>query len=214
VFVGPSLGQTRPVVGGIEYRPPAASGDLLAAAHAGAPVIGLIDGVFHQRLSVSPREVRAAAAAGASLFGGASMGALRAVDCPDAMTGVGKIYEAFARGELTDDDEVAVTFDPVTFRVLSYPLVQVRAAADLLAARWPTARFALASFVDRVRSLPFTERTDRALTHAAHDLAPLGITWPALADALADEASDLKRRDALDVVAAVHTAWQRRSGGL
>jgi hypothetical protein len=31
-----------------------------------------------------------------------------------------------SRGELTDDDEVAVTFDPATFVLASYPFVQIR----------------------------------------------------------------------------------------
>lgn len=206
MFVGPSLGPTRPAVDAIEYRAPAASGELLAAARAGAPVIGLIDGVFHQALAVSPREIRAAAAAGARLFGGASMGALRAVDCPGAITVIGRIYEAFARGDLTDDDEVALTFDPVTYRAVSHPLVHVRAAADLLAARSPGARGALAAFVERVRALPFTERTDERLGACARELAPLGIAWSDVASALASEACDVKRADALAVIAAVGDA--------
>lgn len=209
MFVGPSLGPDRPSVDGVEYRGPAASGELLAAARTGAPVIGLIDGVFHQALAVSPREVRTAAAAGARLFGGASMGALRAVDCPGAITGVGRIYEAFARGELTDDDEVALIFDPATHRAVSYPLVQVRAAADLLAVRSPGARGALAAFIGRVRALPFTERSEGRLCDAARDLAALGIAWPDVAAALASEACDVKRADALAVIAAVRDA--RRS---
>jgi hypothetical protein len=212
VFVGPSLGPDRPAVDGIEYRGPAASGELLAAARAGATVIGLIDGVFHQALAVSPREVRTAATTGARLFGGASMGALRAVDCPGAITGVGRIYEAFARGELTDDDEVALSFDPVTGRAVSYPLVQVRAAADLLAVRCPGARSSLAAFVERVRALPFTERSDRRLCEAAHDLAPLGIAWSDVAAALASEACDVKRADALAVIAAVRDARRPLAG--
>jgi TfuA protein len=192
---------------GIEYRPPAASGDLLSAAQDGAPVIGLVDGVFHQSLAVSPREVHAAAAAGARLFGGASMGALRAVDCPGVMAGIGEVYEAFASGELTDDDEVAVTCDPATWEIASYPLVQVRAAAGLLAARWPTARPALQAFIERIRALPFTERTDHRLAQAADELAGVGIRWHEVSAALVSDASDVKRRDALAVIAAVRAAW-------
>jgi hypothetical protein len=74
VFVGPSLPTARPVIDGIEYRAPAVRGDVLAAAHAGVGVVGLVDGELYQRAAVTPREIRDAAAAGARLFGAASLG--------------------------------------------------------------------------------------------------------------------------------------------
>ncbi len=203
IFVGPSLRPPRPSFAGIDYRPPAARGDVLAAAQEGIRVIGLIDGVFHQDLAVTPREVRAAAASGARLFGGASMGALRACDCPDAMVGVGEVFERMRSGELPDDDEVGVAFDPITFELTAYPLVQIREAARIAIERDPRAAAALRRFLDGIRSLPFHDRTLEAMRRAA---AAAGTPWPMLATLLADPITDVKRRDALSVIDAIRAA--------
>jgi hypothetical protein len=206
IFVGPSLPPPRPAVPGASYAPPAARGDLLAAVERGARVIGLIDGVFHQDLAVTPREVRAAASAGARLFGGASMGALRAVDCPDAMIGVGEIHALLASGALSDDDEVAVTFDPISHTIIAYPLIQIRAAARAAASRHPTAAPALHDFVAAARALPFHDRTRDQLRDLATPLEAAGLPWLTLASYLDAPDSDLKRRDALAVIASVASA--------
>jgi TfuA protein len=207
IFVGPSRPRGLADDSMLEIRPPAARGDVVAAASAGAPVIGVIDGVFHHSLAITPREVRQAAALGARLFGGASMGALRAVECPDAMIGVGEIYAAFARGELSDDDEVAVSFDPDDDRLVAHPLLQIRAVVTELARERPAARPALAGYLDRVRALPFFERTRPRLRDLARALEEDGIPWEAVAGWLDDDRTDVKRRDAALVVARVRAAW-------
>lgn len=208
IFVGPSLPPPRPHIAGAGYLPPAARGDVLAAASRGARVIGLIDGVFHQDLAVTPREIRAAAAAGAHLIGGASMGALRACDCPGAMVGVGEVFARFQAGELADDDEVAVTFDPIGHQLVALPLVQVREAVRSAAAHHPPATAALGQFLEDVRRLPFDERTRERLRAAAAAAAieRAGVTWDVLAGWLDAPSSDIKRRDALAVIAAVAAA--------
>jgi TfuA protein len=208
IFVGPSLRPPRPEIPGASYLPPAARGDVLAAAERGVRVIGLVDGVFHQHLAVTPAEIRAAAAAGAQLFGGASMGALRAVDCPGAILGVGDIYARLASRELADDDEVAVTFDPLTGELAAYPLIQIREAARAAATDHPAAAAALACFVDDVRALPFHDRTRDQLRRAAAPVEAAGLSWPALEARLDAPSSDIKRRDALAVIAAVAAALQ------
>ncbi|WP_323780918.1 TfuA-like protein, partial [Leisingera sp.] len=60
----------------------------------------------------------------------ASMGALRAVELSAfGMIGTGNIYEAYAAGEICDDDEVAVLHCPAEmgFAPLSEPMVSIRA---------------------------------------------------------------------------------------
>lgn len=211
IFVGPSRPLEFVADDVIIVRPPAARGDLVTAAREGAPVIGLIDGVFHQSLAVTPREVREAAALGARLFGGASMGVLRAIECPDVMTGLGDIHAAFARGELTDDDEVAVTFDPRDHRLAGYPLVQIRAVIAQLAKMHAAATQALNAYLERVRELPFFERTRPRLRDLARPLEIEGISWQAIEGWLDDHRTDVKRRDAAMVIAAVRTAWLDRA---
>jgi hypothetical protein len=200
IFAGPSLRPPRPQPADLEFRPPAARGDLRDAVREGVSTIGLIDGVFSQSLAVTPLEVREAAATGARLYGGASMGALRACECPDAIAGVGVIWQAFVEGTISDDDEVAVTYLPDTFELVTHPLVQVREAVRLALLRHPPARPALADFLESVRSHPFHHRTLDVIRRSASSVIAAGIPWDAMAEWLTDPRHDLKRADALAVV--------------
>jgi hypothetical protein len=131
VFVGPTL-HAQEGRGELEatFLPPAAQGDVYRAALERPRAIGLIDGYFDAVPSVWHKEILWAMAEGIPVFGSASMGALRAVELASfGMEGVGAIFEDFQRGELTDDDEVAVAHAPAEdgFRPLSEALVNIRA---------------------------------------------------------------------------------------
>jgi hypothetical protein len=128
VFLGPSLSRARAEhILKADFRPPAKRGDLYQAAKDGAEIICLIDGVFFQECSVAHKEVIHALELGARVLGASSMGALRASELDVyGMEGVGEIYKAYKRGDLTSDDEVALIFDPLTFEPLSEPLVNIR----------------------------------------------------------------------------------------
>jgi len=203
VFAGPSLPPPWPRIPDLEFRAPAARGDLLRAVDEGARVIGLIDGVFHQTLAVTPGEVRAAASRGARLLGGASLGAMRACECPKDMQGVGEIWAAFVRGELADDEEVAVTFLPDTYELVGYPLVQVREAARMARVRYSSVADLASRFVELVRLLPFQERTLQSLHAAARVLVEAKVPWEELKVWLTAPEFDVKRRDAIAVVKCV-----------
>ena len=128
VFLGPSL--DLPAAEKIlpaEYHPPAKRGDLLAAVHDGATIIGLIDGVFHQESAVAHREILTAIKKGVRVVGASSMGALRAAEMDTlGMVGIGEIYRMYKSGELESDDEVALVFDPSSGLALSEPLINIR----------------------------------------------------------------------------------------
>src|SRR5947208_13323149 len=70
---------------------------------------------------------------GIHVYGSASIGALRAAELHHfGMVGVGRIFEAYLDGALTDDDEVAVQHGP---EELGYPavteaMVNIRATLD------------------------------------------------------------------------------------
>jgi TfuA protein len=210
VFVGPSLAGDPPPAG-VELRPPARRGDLLAAAADGARIIGLVDGELYQELAVTPAEVRDVARAGVTLFGAASLGALRAVECPGAMTGIGRVYEAFRDGRLAADDEVAGTYDPVTHRPVAWPLVIVREAFALAARDGVLDAPATAAALAAVRARPFFERTTAAVVAATvAALAPAGpppaaatTAAAAVAALLVSDEADVKRHDARALLAAV-----------
>jgi hypothetical protein len=128
VFLGPSLDLTAAEkILPAKYRPPAKRGDLLAAVHDGATIIGLVDGVFHQESAVAHREILTAIKKGVRVVGASSMGALRAAEMDTlGMVGIGEIYRMYKSGELESDDEVALVFDPSSGLALSEPLINIR----------------------------------------------------------------------------------------
>ena len=134
------------------------------------------------------------------------MGALRACECPRAMQGVGEIWQRFASGELTDDDEVAVTFLPGTYQLVAYPLVQIREVARLAAERYPATVAELEQFIAIVRQLPFVERKVERIREAAAHVLDAGVPWSQLHTWLTTPEFDLKRRDAGQVIEAVMEA--------
>ncbi|MDI1430200.1 TfuA-like protein [Polyangium sorediatum] len=112
------------------FLPPAAQGDVYRAALAKPVAIGIIDGYFERVPAVSHKEILWAMAQGVHVLGAASMGALRAAELATfGMEGVGTIYEAYARGDLQADDEVAVAHALAEegYRPLSEALVNIRA---------------------------------------------------------------------------------------
>jgi hypothetical protein len=132
VFTGPTLSAAESTRELPESRVvgPAACGDVYRAALARPRALVLIDGYFDQKLSVWHKELLWALAQGIRVYGGASMGALRAVELTECgMTGVGVVYEQYLSGILEDDDEVAVAHadESREYAPQSTALVNVRA---------------------------------------------------------------------------------------
>ena len=127
LFIGPSLPECDPAESpGFERRPPVAQGDVYRATLEKPRAIGIVDGYFHGVPAVWHKEILWAMTQGIHVFGAASMGALRAAELhPFGMRGVGRIFEAYRNGTLTDDDEVALTHGPedLGYPGLSEPMV-------------------------------------------------------------------------------------------
>jgi len=132
IFLGPTLNRAIAAkICNADFRPPAAMGDVTRAACEGPETIVLIDGVFEDRPAVWHKEILWALSKGIAVIGAASMGALRAAELQDhGMLGHGKIYQAYASGELQDDDEVAVVHGPAEtgFMPLTDAMVDIREA--------------------------------------------------------------------------------------
>ena len=128
VYLGPSLSPEKAkTILAADYRPPVRRGDLKKAVKDGAKIIGIIDGTFFSDSPVGHKEILAVLKKGITVVGGSSMGALRASELDVfGMIGVGRIYECYRSARLEADDEVAVTYNPVTGEQLSEPLVNVR----------------------------------------------------------------------------------------
>jgi hypothetical protein len=134
VFAGPSLPlHVRPTIAGVEWRPPVRQGDVYRAALTHPAIIAIVDGYFEVTPTVWHKEILWAMAQGIHIYGGASIGALRAAEL-DAfgMKGVGRIYEMYRDGVLQDDDEVAVLHGPeeLGYVPLTEAMVDVRATVE------------------------------------------------------------------------------------
>lgn len=131
IFIGPSLGpeKARRILEA-DYRPPAKKGDLLrlAGLETVVNIVGLVDGLFLQDYPPTPIEVyQLAIKKNMVLVGGASLGALRAVELEKfGMVGIGKIFELYKRGKIHADDEVAVTFSEDRQVLQSEAMIDIR----------------------------------------------------------------------------------------
>ncbi len=138
VFSGPTMHPSlvEQLLPGSRCFGPAACGDVYRATRLRPHAIALIDGYFDHRLSVWHKELLWALANGVRVYGGASIGALRAVELAEhGMIGVGEVYEQFLAGALEDDDEVAVAHAEAEYRYAQQSDALVNIRATLRAAR-------------------------------------------------------------------------------
>jgi hypothetical protein len=196
VFAGPSLPGWR-AAAPFAALPPAAAGDLLRLAAGPACTMVLIDGLFGTRPSVWHKEVLVLLARGFRVIGAASMGALRAAElAPFGMIGSGAIFSAYASGQLTGDDEVAVIHAPAALGSAALSLAQIDVRATLQAA--VRRRIITAAAARQLRSVSaaihYRDRDWPALFEAAG-------TPPVAAAAIEGAAVNLKQRDALAALA-------------
>jgi TfuA protein len=131
IFIGPSLGREKArKILDADYRPPAKKGDLLrlAGLETVVNIVGLVDGLFLQDYPPTPIEVyQLAIKKNMVLVGGASLGALRAVELEKfGMVGIGKIFELYKKGKIHADDEVAVTFSEDRQVLQSEAMIDIR----------------------------------------------------------------------------------------
>jgi hypothetical protein len=173
VFLGPSLASVEAARRlDARYLPPIRRGDLPGVVAEGVREIGIVDGEFGQSLAVSVMEIRAALSAGARIFGAASMGALRAVECRSlGMIGVGWIFDRYADGSLTSDDEVALVFNPQDLRAITMPLVTIRWSLQLAVEEGVLAPSAAPALLDAARNIGFKMRDADELLHAVAESA-------------------------------------------
>lgn len=128
IYTGPTLSvdRAKAILGDADYRPPIVRGDL-AKLPRKTKIVGIIDGVFYSESAIAHKEIVEVMKKGITVVGSSSMGALRAAELADfGMIGVGRVYECYRSGKITADDEVAVTFNPVTGEQIAEPLVNVR----------------------------------------------------------------------------------------
>jgi hypothetical protein len=207
IFLGPSLplAEAREILDAV-YWPPAQQCDLLTAIVNEKPdVIGLIDGMFLQSLSVWHKEILYALDQGITVYGASSMGALRAAETSEfGMIGIGEIYRMYASGELIDDDEVALAHASADqqYKKVSEPMVNVRATFQAAHAAGIVDANQLAKLLEIAKSIYFAERTFRAIFKAAAEKLPSSII-DVLTVFVEKNYVDLKRQDAIELLQTV-----------
>ncbi|QJU59080.1 tfuA protein [Sphingomonas sp. AP4-R1] len=195
-FAGPS----RPAVldPAIDWRPPAAAGDLMCLIEERPDRVVLIDGYFDVRPAPWHKEILLLIEQGITVIGAASMGALRAAElAPYGMIGIGAIFSAYRRGRLVADDEVAVLHAPdaLGWRPLTEPLVNVRANILRAVHAHVVAPASARIILEIATDLNFRDREwrlilDRARARLGADPIDLLARW------LANHRIDWKARDA------------------
>jgi hypothetical protein len=200
VFLGPTLArEDAERILDADYLPPICRGDL-AKLQEHIRFVGIVDGEFYQSLSVSPKEVVTLLRRGVKVCGSSSMGALRAAETWKlGMIGVGQIFTMFRDGILDADDEVALIYERDTYRKLSEPLVNIRAALDMAATAGVIDEREKNDLLLKMKSCYFPERSHQALQAMSPRLRDYFKTTPL---------PDVKRDDALQLL---HTICEMRA---
>ena len=188
VYLGPTLdrGTARSWLNAT-YLPPIKRGDL-AHLPPGIETVGIIDGVFHQSLAVSPKEIVDLLDRGVRVYGASSVGALRAVESHSyGMIGVGAIFAMYRDGEIDADDEVAVAYDPSTNRAVSESLVNIRFALKIATEQGVIPRQEADQIISTMRDIYYPLRSWQLVVSMS----------PAIGPFLKDERFDQKRDDAI-----------------
>jgi hypothetical protein len=206
IFCGPTLGTVDLApYPHFEIRPPVRQGELYAAAQGKPVAIGIVDGYFDGVPAVWHKEVLWALQAGIAVFGAASMGALRAAELHAfGMRGIGRIFEDYRDGRLTDDDEVALLHGPAEagYVTFSEPMVNIRATLD----RAVTERVIASRDAKRIAAIAkarfYQERTWTSVLEESTETLPRK-TIDRFAAWLPSGRVDRKREDALELLRAV-----------
>lgn len=219
VFSGPSLSprQARTLFPEAECLGPAAQGDIFAVCERGPQLVCLIDGVFEHRPAVTHKEILWALHGGSIVYGAASMGALRAVELAEyGMLGWGAVFARFARGELEDDDEVAVAHADVEhdYQVGSDALVNIRATLARAEREQIASPATCEKLIAAAKSLFYPERRLDRLLFFVRELAHDREERERLSAWLKERANwvDEKRADAESLLTRVRELW--REGGV
>ena len=204
VFLGPSLplGEAQRILEAV-YLPPVSMGDIYRLMERRPSVIAIIDGLFEQTPAVWHKEILYALSQGVRVLGASSMGALRAAELAAfGMEGVGQVFEAFHRGELEDDDEVAVAHAPAAdgFRSLSDAMVNLREGLRQAREAGRISSTTHARLLAAGKSLYYPDRSWRRLFTAAAGLGIPEVELQALREQIARGQPDVKRSDAVQLL--------------
>jgi hypothetical protein len=202
IFLGPTLPveEARAILDAV-YLPPARQADVISAVTTYRPrIIGLVDGVFGQSLSVWHKEILYALSRGVRVYGASSIGALRAAETAEfGMIGIGEVYRMYASGELMDDDEVALAHGDAEsgYRPASEPMVNLRKTFEQARDAGVFDGEMCNRWIALAKSMYFPERTLPAILERAAAEGMPAPTIARVAQLLRASYVDVKRQDAI-----------------
>jgi hypothetical protein len=214
IFLGPTL-RLEEAQAELEavYLPPVSHGRVFEVAQTKPQAIGIVDGYFETIRAVLHKEILWAMSRGIRVYGSSSMGALRAAELvPFGMRGVGKIFQAYRRGELEDDDEVAVGHGPAEYRYMPVTdaMVNIRATLEAAAKAGVISSSAQACFERIAKGIYYKERTYSRLLELAGTQKGFGGDARRLQGALQKLRVDLKREDAVRMLRQIRAECLKR----
>lgn len=215
VFLGPTLPVAEAsAILAARYEPPARLGSVYELIGAGVKTIVLIDGLFHNQPSIWQREIDAALAAGMTVFGASSMGALRAAELERfGMIGHGTVFDWYRRGIIDSDDEVAILHADASggYRPLSEPLVNIRYTLQGAVRDGVLDSAQRDAVLGHAKRLYYPDRSyPRLLRSLRADPELVAVAEP-LERYVAEHRVDLKRRDAVSLLERVAGLGPARS---
>lgn len=206
VFLGPSfdINEARKIINA-DFHPPAQRGDFRQFCSSGHKAVVLIDGEMIYGAPPSPQESLDLMARGVSLYGAASLGALRGVELRDfGFNASGWVYEEYLSGRVKHDDELLSILDPETFLPLTIPLINVRYALSFMTAECRISLEAAKRFLSECRMIFFDERTEKRLKEIG---ILLGLRENLLIE-IFSEKFNIKKNDAIDCLQKVTKRWE------
>lgn len=186
LFAGPSLNsESKHLIqsGCIDLRPPVQRGDIAALTQNMAPgSLTIVDGVFHQVLSVGHEEILNAIEKGWNVHGLSSMGAIRAYELRNfGMNGYGDVYQRFFSTEDFQDDELALLHQPEPpYLAFSEPLIHFRYCVEKLVLKELLTSKDGSAIIGKLKGWYFGERTIEAFELLLKHY--LRVTTPIISD--------------------------------
>jgi hypothetical protein len=181
-----------------EIRRPVRAGDLDQLGD--ESIVAIIDGVLEPGSILSIGEIRRALKRGIKILGAASLGALRAHEAhAEGMEGLGWVYQAYRGGRIAGIEEIGVIFDPLSYRPLTIPLVNVRFCLEEFLKRGAISDHEVQRAMSALKAQPMEERNGRAVWMRLAESIGRERLREALG-AAAGKNSNIKRLDALQLL--------------
>lgn len=173
IFAGPSITKDKIYsrLPDCTVLPPVQAADLLRLlsdkSYPRPSHIHIIDGLFYSKPSVRHKEIIHCLQQGISVSGCSSMGALRASELDNyGMIGIGRIYEYYAKTQISSDGDVALSHLPdEPYSSLTIPLINIRLSLeDLVNSSLINIRNSELILNDCLK-IHFTERTKKSVSN-------------------------------------------------